>query len=268
MYLLFNAMYQLFTDDCIHKHILYRPQTKIIYIEACHDKAAMTTTNMDPYLLWIKLYTSKLLGPKNPKCKIPKSKTTQIQNYGISLSTAWLVSTTWWSWRSVWVRKLKYLAKALDSYIIYQNKSAKGLIKSVFHSSLLSILYLITHQSLELEMFFLCPHFFSCSLNLIPTKTLCDTVILWQAAVCEAAKFRFYQEPFDKRIHKSKCVCIGKSKVYSGSSHAPNFIPLNLIFSTLKKYIVLIFCRVGYQGHFSHKLRSWTDCLVSTAQGK
>ena len=108
--------------------------------------------------------------------------------------------------------------------------------------------------------------FFCSSLrNLIPTKTVCDSVILWQAVGCLAAKFRFYQEPFDKRITKSKCVCVGESKVYPGSS---NFIPLNLIFSSLKKYIVLIFCRAGYRGHFSHKLRSWTDCLVSTAQGK
>ena len=49
MYLPFKAAtYQLFTDDCIHKHILYRPQTNIIYIEARHDKAPMTTTNMGP----------------------------------------------------------------------------------------------------------------------------------------------------------------------------------------------------------------------------
>ena len=70
-------------------------------------------------------------------------------------------------------------------------------------------------------------HFFSAPRNLIPTKTLRDTVILWQAVVCSAAKFGFYQEPFDKRIHKSKCVCVGESKVnprdYLGSS-SPNFI--------------------------------------------
>ena len=46
-----EAMYQLFTGDCIHKHILYRTQNETIYIEACHDKAAMTTTNIY-YQVW------------------------------------------------------------------------------------------------------------------------------------------------------------------------------------------------------------------------
>ena len=183
------------------------------------------------------------------------------------------MSTPWWIWwqghecQPVRVRKLNILPKLLivTSFTRTNLPRAWSNLYSTYPCSRFYIWSLTNHLNWKCSS---CARVSSPALNLIPTKTLCDTVILWQAAVCEAAKFRFYQEPFDKRIHKSKCVCIGRSKVYSGSSHAPNFIPLNLIFSTLKKYIVLIFCRAGYQGHFSHKLRSWTDCLVSTAQGK
>ena len=64
MYLPFKAAtYQLFTGDCIHKHILYRTQTNIVYIEARHDKAPVTTTNMAPIYI-VQSIKSKVQNPQ------------------------------------------------------------------------------------------------------------------------------------------------------------------------------------------------------------